>query len=216
MSTLVFYGQFTTSGSGATGLTVTADVTRVTRSDGTQAAAATAQQATEVTTPTARGVYLYRLTGADLNTYDYVGTFVTAGTADLKHVPALWSRFSESLVGSQIPDATAGAAGGLFIAGSNAATTVNITGSLSGSVGSVTAGVALSATGLDAIAVTDPGAPASHTTLAKMLVAVWRFLFKKQTLTSTQQKFFADDGTTANGTATVSDDLTTQTRGAFS
>jgi hypothetical protein len=40
-----------------------------------------------------------------------------------------------------LPSATAGAAGGLFIAGSNAATTVNITGSLSGSVGSVTGNV---------------------------------------------------------------------------
>lgn len=37
--------------------------------------------------------------------------------------------------------AVPGAAGGLFIAGTNAATTVNFTGNLSGSVGSVTAGV---------------------------------------------------------------------------
>lgn len=40
-----------------------------------------------------------------------------------------------------LPSATAGATGGLFIAGSNAATTVNITGNLSGSVGSVTGAV---------------------------------------------------------------------------
>ena len=46
-----------------------------------------------------------------------------------------------------LPSATAGAAGGLFIAGSNAATsittalTANITGNLSGSVGSVTGAV---------------------------------------------------------------------------
>jgi hypothetical protein len=40
-----------------------------------------------------------------------------------------------------IPDVAAGAAGGVFIAGSNAATTVNITGNVSGSVGSVTGGV---------------------------------------------------------------------------
>jgi hypothetical protein len=37
-----------------------------------------------------------------------------------------------------LPSATAGAAGGVFIAGTNAATTVEITGSLTGSVGSVT------------------------------------------------------------------------------
>lgn len=46
-----------------------------------------------------------------------------------------------------LPSATAGAAGGVFIAGTNAATTVNITGNitgnLSGSVGSVTAAITL-------------------------------------------------------------------------
>lgn len=40
-----------------------------------------------------------------------------------------------------LPSATAGSAGGVFIAGSNAATTVNFTGNLSGSVGSVTGAV---------------------------------------------------------------------------
>jgi len=40
-----------------------------------------------------------------------------------------------------LPSVTAGNAGGLFIAGANAATTVNFTGSLSGSVGSVTGAV---------------------------------------------------------------------------
>src|SRR3989304_3749899 len=40
-----------------------------------------------------------------------------------------------------LPSVTAGAAGGLMIAGSNATTTVNITGNLSGSVGSVTGAV---------------------------------------------------------------------------
>lgn len=54
---------------------------------------------------------------------------------------------------NSLPDAVAGAAGGLFIAGSNAATTVNVTGNLtgnvSGSVGSVTGAVG-SVTGLTA------------------------------------------------------------------
>lgn len=40
-----------------------------------------------------------------------------------------------------LPSATAGSAGGVFIAGVNAATTVNFTGNLSGSVGSVTGAV---------------------------------------------------------------------------
>lgn len=55
-----------------------------------------------------------------------------------------------------LPSATAGAAGGVFIAGSNAATTVNFTGNLSGSVGSVTTvsdktGYALAASTSDAV-----------------------------------------------------------------
>jgi hypothetical protein len=60
-----------------------------------------------------------------------------------------------------LPSATAGAAGGLFIAGANAATSIttaltanvigNITGNLSGSVGSVTAGVTLAAAAVQAI-----------------------------------------------------------------
>lgn len=57
-----------------------------------------------------------------------------------------------------LPSVTAGAAGGLFIAGGNAATTVNITGNLSGSVGSVTG---LTAANLD-VAVSTRLAGASY------------------------------------------------------
>lgn len=61
-----------------------------------------------------------------------------------------------------LPSVTAGGSGGLFIAGSNAATTVNFTGSLSGSVGSVTAAITLpsiptnwiTAAGINAAAIT--------------------------------------------------------------
>jgi hypothetical protein len=63
-----------------------------------------------------------------------------------------------------IPDIAAGAAGGIFIAGTNAGTTVNFTGNLSGSVGSVTSpvtvgtnndksGYSLGSAGLDSIVV---------------------------------------------------------------
>lgn len=61
------------------------------------------------------------------------------------------------LLVTAVPNAVAGAAGGLFIAGTNAATTIttgltanitgNVTGNLSGSVGSVTAGVTVSTNG---------------------------------------------------------------------
>jgi hypothetical protein len=58
---------------------------------------------------------------------------------------------------NSIPNATAGASGGLFIAGTNAATTVTtaltttFTGNLTGSVASVTAGVTLAASAVQAI-----------------------------------------------------------------
>jgi hypothetical protein len=74
----------------------------------------------------------------------------------------------------------------------------------------------LVATGLDAISVADPGAPSSMTTLAKMLVAIWRSIFCKKTLTSTQGKFYDDAGTGVNATSAVSDDGTTQTWGKMS
>ena len=77
-------------------------------------------------------------------------------------------------------------------------------------------GYALSAAGLDQIAVSDPGAPANVTTIPKMIVALWRRFFRKSTLTATQLKTFADDNATVNSTQTVSDDGTTQTQGAAS
>lgn len=77
-------------------------------------------------------------------------------------------------------------------------------------------GYSLAASGLDAISVTDPGSPGSHTTIPKMVVALWRWFYKKTTLTSSQLKTYQDDGSTVNGTASVSDDGTTQTKGALS
>ncbi len=76
--------------------------------------------------------------------------------------------------------------------------------------------VILGSDGLDQISVADPGAPSAMTSLPKMMVAIWRSIFKKSTLTTTQLKNFADDGSTVNATATVSDDGTTQTKGAAS
>jgi len=69
-----------------------------------------------------------------------------------------------------LPSATAGAAGGLFIAGSNAATTVNFTGNLSGSVGSVTGAVG-SVTGNVGGNVT--GSVGSVTTVTSIVNGVW-------------------------------------------
>jgi len=74
--------------------------------------------------------------------------------------------------------------------------------------------VVLRSTGLDQIAVTDPGGVSSMTTLAKMVVAIWRDIYKKKTVTSSEAKRYADNGTDVNTTETLSDDGTTLTKGA--
>lgn len=83
-----------------------------------------------------------------------------------------------------------------------------------GAAGAGLTAVVLGATGLDAIAVTDPGGVAGQTTLPKMIIALWRRFFKKATMTSSQLKTYADDGTTVNTTQALTDDGTTQTEGA--
>lgn len=77
-----------------------------------------------------------------------------------------------------LPSATAGAAGGLFIAGANAATTVNLTGNLtgnvSGSVGSVTADVGITQAGADKVWASAARTLTSFGTLvADVATAVW-------------------------------------------
>ena len=75
-------------------------------------------------------------------------------------------------------------------------------------------GYALSATGLDTIATTAPTGVAS--TFREMMVQVWRRFFKKSTLTATELKTYADNGTSVLTTQSVSDDETTETQGAAS
>lgn len=71
-------------------------------------------------------------------------------------------------------------------------------------------GYALSATGLDAVAVTAPAGPAA--TFREMLVQTWRRFFKKATKTGSQIVTYADDGTTPITTQAISDDGTTETQ----
>ena len=75
-------------------------------------------------------------------------------------------------------------------------------------------GMALSATGLDTITATAPGGVASN--FREMMVQLWRRFFRKSTLTSSELKTYADNGTDVETTQTVSDDGTTQTQGAAS
>src|SRR3989337_4216425 len=82
---------------------------------------------------------------ADVNITHVAGTAQTAG--DIPAMITAVDDYVDTEVGAIkaktdfLPSVTAGAAGGLMIAGSNATTTVNITGNLSGSVGSVTGAV---------------------------------------------------------------------------
>jgi hypothetical protein len=81
-NTLAFYGFFVASGVGATGLTVTIDVYR----NGTQIV--TGGSTTEV----GGGLYRYTLAAASVTVEgEYAAIFKTTGTADQKHIPALWT-----------------------------------------------------------------------------------------------------------------------------
>ena len=142
-----------------------------------------------------------------------------------------------------LPSATAGAAGGLFIAGANAATSIttaltanvigNITGNLSGSVGSVTGLTAanldttvssraspaqvntevLDVLNVDTFVEPVQGAPVATTTLVNKIGYLYKFLRNKVTQTSTTLSIYNDDAVTVDHKATVSDDATTYTRG---
>src|SRR3990167_5879316 len=81
----LFYGEFilTSNGQGATGLTVTADVERITKSDLSRSTVVTDGAVTELL----NGKYAYRLASADLLLYDYIATLKTAATTVVqKHV----------------------------------------------------------------------------------------------------------------------------------
>jgi len=57
--------------------------------------------------------------------------------------------------------------------------------------------------------------PAADATLEEKINYIYLFTRNKLTQTATQQQIFADDGTTSIGTATISDDGTTTTKGEF-
>lgn len=105
MADLLFVGQFIASKAGKTGLTVTVDVDRYTLADGSRTALVTAGSATEGR----RGLYHYRLASADLATYQYVATFITAdATVDQREIAALGIVVPDALVGSRLAPAVAG------------------------------------------------------------------------------------------------------------
>jgi len=121
---------------------------------------------------------------------------------------------------------------GLNVYGDGYDISADIQGNLSGSVGSVAGsvnsvvsavtagtvsdktGYALAADGLDSISTAAPAGVASN--FREMLVQLWRRFFRKSTMTATELKTYADNGTDVVTTQTVSEDGTTQTQGAAS
>lgn len=97
----------------------------------------TANGATVTVTNISAGLYKAAVTLPTLAVNDEVEIVIAATVSTIADTAVIWGDTKDVFAGA-IPDIIAGGAGGLFIAGSNAATTVNITGNLSGSVGSLT------------------------------------------------------------------------------
>lgn len=125
-----------------------------------------------------------------------------------------------------IPDVVAGAANGLFIAGTNAATTITtalttaFTGNLTGSVGSLAAQAkadvnaeVVDALNVDTYAEPAQGAPGATVSLATKIGFVFKFLRNRVTQDATTLKVYNDDAVTVDHKATVSDSGTVYDRG---
>lgn len=83
---IVLYAGFDKGTDPVTGLTVTVNVYRITRSSGASSQIVTAGSATAL----GDGVYLYAIGSADLQTYDYLAAFKTTGDVDKKTVWAMY------------------------------------------------------------------------------------------------------------------------------
>lgn len=83
-----------------------------------------------------------------------------------------------------------------------------------GEIPTTKTGYKLASDGLDAVATTAPAGVAGN--FREMMVQLFRRFFKKSTLTSTELKTYADNGTDVLTTQAVSDDGTTQTQEASS
>jgi hypothetical protein len=121
-------------------------------------------------------------------------------------------------VKTQTVTCAAGVTVGAFVGNGTHVLVVDASGFVTAATNNDKTGYALSSAGLDQISAADPGAPASMTTFPKKLMGLWRWFFKKTDLNKTtgELHLYADDGTTVNATAAVSDDGTTQTKGALS
>lgn len=94
---IVLYAGFDKGTDPVTGLTVTVNVYRITRSSGASSQIVTGGSATAL----GDGVYIYAIAAADLQTYDYLAAFKTTGDVDKKTVwavyPALANAYATEL-----------------------------------------------------------------------------------------------------------------------
>jgi len=127
----------------------------------------TANGATVTVTNISTGLYKAAVTLPTLAVNDEVEIVIAATVSSISDIAVIWGDTKDVFAGA-IPDVVAGGSGGLFIAGSNAATTVNFTGNLSGSVGSVTG---LTASNLD-VAVSTLATASSLSTLQTSATAI--------------------------------------------
>lgn len=118
--------------------------------------------------------------------------------------------------GAVIPDVTTVAT----VSGAVGSVTGNVGGNVTGSVGSLATQAkadvnaeVVDALGTDTYAEPGQGAPAATTTLAAKIGYLYKAFRNKITQTATEQKLFADDASTVDQKATISDDGTTYTKG---
>lgn len=126
-NTLIFYGDYTKAGAAfAPSSAPTIRVDRINRSTDAESSAVAGGTATVARGMTGR--YTYRLTGADLSTYDYHARFTTTDTSvDAADVPGIWSRWSEAIASDSaggVPLSVGTATGQLNVSGGKAPTTI--------------------------------------------------------------------------------------------
>lgn len=137
------------------------------------------------------GKYRLALTAADTDTVGVIQISLNSGTNDM--VPPSWNVVEEAVFDALF---AASAAGYQVPIWANAASTVNLSGTEIGSVAELSA----------VQAEPGQGAPAANASPLQKLAYLFKAWRNKKTQTATTYSLFADDATTVDQKATVSDD----------
>lgn len=195
--------------SSATGAAANADSTPT----GTVYVNGAATAATVTVTNPATGVYKAAVASLPGTAGDAVELLISAtvggiaakSVVDAIRLVAFTPTDSVRLGLTALPNAAAGATGGVHVLGG--------TGVVVATSNDKT-GYKLASDGLDSISTTAPAGVASN--FREMMIQTWRRFFRKATRTSTQIKTYADDGTTVLTTQTISASGTNESQGAAS